>query len=322
MSVKRYDFLRILRATALTSLVCFSSSAVYAMAEDDSAPASKVVTYRTTGSNPRAVHNHSFIFFGIDKVVFDFTQPLEISINHRSPDEKMSSLVTLFDDRNNRYHPIGKLSKSEDFTSTSYSVGISDWYSHLLVSDKPKMLQLSFQGGVSDIHSVTLQQGETRKKVLQSIVLGDQKSEERPEVCMRFPEAPNEWSKAHRVTPKSSSFSLELLSPESRETVGKIRSLAIKHETKDSDDLIEEQDFPFSDRLIIARSLGDSALFKLATNISNELEDRMLAAKCLTGAMRIVAARRLQEDLEDYNPERFVRDCVGGRSSLPLPKSE
>lgn len=322
MSVKRYDFLRILRATALTSLICFSSSAVYAMAEDDSAPASKVVTYRTTGSNPRAVHNHSFIFFGIDKVVFDFTQPLEISINHRSPDEKMSSLVTLFDDRNNRYHPIGKLPKSEDFKSTTYGVYISDWYSHLLTSGKPGVLQLSFRNGVSDIHSVTLQQGQTSKKVLQSIVLGDQKNEERPEVCMRFPEAPNEWSKVHRVTPKSSSFSLELLSPETRDTAQKILSLPTLHQKEAFNDLIEEREFPFSDRLIIARSLGDSALFKLATNISDELEERMLAAKYLNGAMRTVAARRLQEDLEDYNPERVVRNCIGGRSSYPLPRSE
>jgi hypothetical protein len=47
MSVQMYNFLRI---TALTSFVCFSSSAVYAMADplEDSDSALK---YRTTGSN-------------------------------------------------------------------------------------------------------------------------------------------------------------------------------------------------------------------------------------------------------------------------------
>lgn len=321
MSVQRYNFLRILRATVLTSFVCFSSSAVYAMAEDDSASASKVITYRTTGSNPDAKHHHSFIFFGLNKIVFDFKQPLEISINHRSPDEKMSSLVTLFDDRNNRYHPIGKLPESKDFTSTSYGVDISDWYNHLLTTGKPKMLQLSFQGGVSDIHSVTLQQGQTSKNVLQSIVLGDHESEQRLEVCMRFPEAPNEWSKARKVTPSSSSFSTELLSSEIRDKMRKIFSLDIKYQTECFYNFIEADEFPFSDRLIIARYLGDRALFKLATRICDQLEDRMLAAKCLNGAMKTVAARRLQEDLEDYNPDRIVRDCTAGRSSLPLQRS-
>jgi hypothetical protein len=287
------------------------------MAEEDLVPASQAITYRTTGSNYCAVHKHSFIFFGLDKVAFDFSQLLEISINHRSPDEKISSMVTLFDDRNNRYHSLGKLPKSDDFTIASYSVNISPWYSHMLTLDKPRVLQLSFRDGVSDIHSVTLQQGETRKTILQSIVLGDKRSEERPEVCMLFPEASNEWSKTHRITPRSSSLSLERVSSETLKTVGEIRHLPIKDQSEAFEDLIEDQEISFSDRLQIANFLGEHAVFKLAINIENELEDRVSATKSLQGAMKSIAARRVQEDLEDYTP-RSVRSCIAGRQPTEL----
>lgn len=44
MGVQRYNFLRILRAMALTSFVCFSSSVVYAMDGEDAASALRGIT--------------------------------------------------------------------------------------------------------------------------------------------------------------------------------------------------------------------------------------------------------------------------------------
>jgi hypothetical protein len=187
MSIRKCSFLRILRTTALTSLICFSSSAVYAMCDEDdpvypsrgityrttcpnpyaegpSSSASQRITYRTTkGSNPYGVHMRSLILF--DLYGYDPTKPLEIKINHRTQGKESSPLIELFDNSTNEYFPIGKLPKSDCFTSTSYFVDLSPVYSYLLAYDKSKVLKLSFRSGVSDIHSVTLQQSGVDKKV-------------------------------------------------------------------------------------------------------------------------------------------------------------
>lgn len=320
MSVQVCSFLRILRTTALTSFVCFSSSAVYAMDDGDdildrvlcrttgsnlyaSASALRGITYRTTGSNPDAVHKRSFIFFELEKAGYDPTKLLEININHRTPDEKFSPKIAFFDDSTNKYCPIGKLPESEDFTSTSYFVDLSPLYSYLLTYEKPKVLKLSFISGVSDIHSVTLQQDEMDKKVLQSVVLGDIRSENQPtKLVVTSPERSNsnEWSTSHRVIPRPSFAFSELPSIITSLTPAIVEALLQTGETQMETfkRLIERTDLPFSHRLEIAHSLGERALFTLATDERNKLEDRVSATQYLEGAMKIIADRKMQRLLE------------------------
>ncbi|MBL8676941.1 MAG: hypothetical protein JNJ47_05930, partial [Alphaproteobacteria bacterium] len=360
-------------------------------------------TYRTTGSKSNV--SFQFPLNEVDPALF-----LEIKINHRTPDEKFTPTIAFFNDMTNKYCSIGTLPESDDFTSTSYFIDLSPLYSYLVAQSKPKLLRLSFRRGLSDIHSVTLQQGEMDKKVLQSIALGDIRSESqsrRPGVTL------SEWSTIHSVMPrpyfalpdlsklillpdpavhaalsqtekdqmatfkrlmdkgascserlnvvaaaaryldtketalflvgrlildtqmatfkrlidKGASFSERLnvvaaaakyvdnkeialslvgrlildtrISYLERLQVAAVAELIGKgHGISILSKVIEKTDLPFSHRLKIAHSLGERALFTLATDEWNKLEDRVSATQYLEGAMKIIADRKMQRLLE------------------------
>lgn len=217
--------------------------------------------------------------------------PLKVKINHRSPGREKTH-VMLFDPNDNKYVKLAKMERSYDFITTSYRLGLEDTqklYSYFDHLKQPIMLKLSFQGGVSDIHSIKLvQRSSSEKKVLQSVILGDRKSEEQSEkIRISLPETSNEWSEPETLMPRVSFSSFEPISSMTSDAIEEIRLLEGKAKTQAFKRLIEDQTAPFSDRLNVAvaaikyleQEKAISLLFSLIRDTKISSSDRLKIAK-------------------------------------------
>ncbi|MBY0272062.1 MAG: hypothetical protein K2X02_01415 [Alphaproteobacteria bacterium] len=285
-----YNFLR---TTALTSLICFSSSAVYAMAEDPSASSGTI--YRTTGSK-------SELSFKLELAEVDPALPLKVKINHRSPGREKTH-VMLFDPNDNKYVKLAKMERSYDFITTSYRLDLEDTeklYSYFDHLKQPIMLKLSFQGGESDIHSIKLiQHRSSEKKVLQSVVLGDTKSEGRPEVLMLFPEMPNQWSAPETLTPRSSFSSSDVPIFTMTSAISEALQLERRDKKQALRKLISDQTVPFSDRLNVALAVAKDAVEKdLGIETATFLLSYLMDEKNISSSDRLKVAK-VAESMEE-----------------------
>jgi hypothetical protein len=292
MSVQRYNFLRFLRTTALTSLVCFSSSAVYAMAEDDSASASKVITYRTTAAEPH-------ISVPLERTDLDFDLPLEIKIVHRTPSKEWSH-VSIFDPKDNEYVEIEILPRSLEFIKTPLCLEpekMKELNSSFEALNKPTELQFRFHGDVSDIHSIKLIQRSTSgKNVLRSVTLGNKESEEQAEKAhISLSEAPNEWSDPQTLMPTVSFSSVEPIISMPSDDIEKIRLLEGKAKKKAFKELIEDQTVPFSDRLNVVVAAAND-LNEASTSLS--LLDTLIRETDISSSDRLKVAK-VGEQIEE-----------------------
>ncbi len=150
-------------------------------------------TFRTTGVNPKAKIKHSAIAIQLHNREMQ-SSAYQLIINHRTT--KKGPMVRFYNPNTKTYIELGTLPAS----SSGFCNTIFDFFPLAEALRKNSPLEsvistyLSFMGGISDVHSFTIQSGG---KTLKEVIFGDKDSELQPGIHVYAPETDgdaHEWS--------------------------------------------------------------------------------------------------------------------------------
>lgn len=154
--------------------------------------------FRTTGVNPKAKMKHSAIAIQLPNKEMQGSA-YRLIINHRTTEK--GPMVRVYNPNTKTYIELGTLPAS----SSGFCNTIFDFFPLAEALRKNSPLEsvistyLSFMGGISDVHSFTIQSGG---KTLKEVIFGDKDSELQPGIHVYAPETDgdaHEWSRAKPV---------------------------------------------------------------------------------------------------------------------------